>query len=99
MQAANTCPKLFIAASNYVFSSPHFFTNAPACAALGPGQGSFGTTALPAGFELEGRGTGPTTIYLNTNFPNGDACNHKATSLQNGTGCFTIPLMGKFSEF
>lgn len=98
MQAAATCPKLFLAAANYFFSSPHFFTNPAACAAIGPGQATQGTTTLPAGFEIEGRGVGPTTLWMNSNFPNGDACTHKPPPATTG-GCWVIPLMGKWSGF
>lgn len=109
-QAAPQCPKIFLSATSYFFTQPHFFTNPTACQNIGPALGGpranpvgFGAVILSAGYELEGRGTGPTTFYLSTNFPNGDACNHlptpSAVSTIHGGSCFVIPAMGKWSDF
>ena len=84
VQAASQCPKVFLAAGNYLVTTPPGLmtgTNPPSCAVLGPSTGNpitagFGNATLPVGFELEGRGVGPTQIFLSTNFPNGDSCQH-----------------------
>lgn len=99
VQALPYCTRVELASSNYFTSKPFFYTNPPACAALGPGLGSLGTTSLPAGGEVIGRGAGATNIVLNANFPNGDACTHKPTGFVSTGGCFAIWLMGKWSDF
>jgi hypothetical protein len=98
---APACPKLFIGGSNYFIQNPHFFTQPVACAITGPDTGLFfGNIILSAGFEVDGRGTSPTTIYIAPSFPNGDPCNHVATPASNSTGaCWAIPLLGKWSDF
>jgi hypothetical protein len=98
------CPKVFLAAANYWFSSPHFSSNPVGCLALpslvgdtAPFTSQFGNMVLTSGFELEGRGPGATTIYLGPDFPNGDSCARTQGGITNA--CFLVPIEGKFSDF
>jgi hypothetical protein len=93
------CTRMELASSNYFYSSPHHYTNPPACAAIGPGLGAYGTITLSGGFSIIGRGRGATAIVLNTNFPNGDTCAHKSATGQAVGGCFPVALMGDWANF
>lgn len=96
MQAAPYCPKGFLAAANYFFTTMHWFVNPPACAVLGASGGiNAGNVVYAAGFELEGRGRGNTVIYLPPTFPESGTCNHGLS----GVGCWVIPLEGRWSDF
>jgi hypothetical protein len=97
-QAFPTCPKLFLAASYYFLASPHWFTQPTACSNMGELSGGYGSITLPAGAEIEGRGNLATTIFLNTNFPNGNACTNKSTASQTTGGCFAITNLGKWTN-
>lgn len=94
------CPRVMLASANYWFSSPHFYSQPLGCQSLPSlvaAQSSFGNLILPQGFELEGRGPGATQIYLGPDFPNGDGCAHQTGG--GDSGCFAVPLMGKFTDF
>jgi len=100
--ASTQCPKGMLAAAYYQYQNPHHYAQPNSCSITEPlvnfaGPG-YGNTTLPAGLELEGRGTGPTVVFLNPSFPNGDACTRKATSSQTTGGCFAIPLLGKWVD-
>lgn len=113
LNASAQCQRAFLQAANYFVTKPPQFLwdNPLACQNIGPelggpaGNPGLGTTTLPAGYEVEGRGTGATAIYLSTNFPNLDPCNHKPTPsvaltpFQNGGACFVIPVMGGWKDF
>jgi hypothetical protein len=93
--AALNCPKIELPASYYLFQSPHFFTQPAGCTNSSPVVGSsFGNVILPSGFTVEGRLPGVSTIFLAPSFPNGDLCNHKASSGVASGSCFTIPIEG-----
>jgi hypothetical protein len=98
MQAATFCPKAHLAAANYLFTTPHFFTNPPACYRLGVSSGlaaAPGNVVYSAGFELEGRGSGTTIIYIPPGFPETGTC----TNGFSGVGCWSVPLEGKWTNF
>lgn len=95
------CPKVHLAAANYGITSPHGNTQPNGCKvtpAMVKTTGSFGNVILNAGFEMEGRGSGATYIYLFPSFPNGDACNH-APGGSTYTACFAMPVMSKWRDF
>jgi hypothetical protein len=91
------CPKLDMAAGNYLFTTPHFFTNPVGCAAIPSlyGGGAQGNMYLAAGFEVEGRGPGAAIWWLPPDFPETGSC----TNGNNTTSCFAVPLEGRFSNF
>ena len=96
-QAAPYCAKVFLASANFMFIVPHFYTNPTACAAQGtsyPNVPGLGNVFYSAGYEIEGRGVGPTVVYLTPGFPETGSCNHGRTS----HGCFVVPGEGRWSD-
>jgi len=97
---ANTgwiCPKVFLSAAQYMFTTPHFYSNPAGCLnlpSLTGGQAQ-GNMYLSNGFELEGRGPATTVIWTPPDFPESGACNHGAAN----DACFAVPLEGRFIGF
>lgn len=91
------CVKAMLAAANYWFSSPHFNSQPLGCSVLPSivGGGPYANMLYASGFELEGRGSGATTIYLGPDFPNGDTCAHV---IGNTTGCFALPVESRWTD-
>jgi hypothetical protein len=96
---ATSCVKLFLQGGYYMFTKPHFSSTPAACAALGISAGNvnpgFGNVFYSGGFEIEGRGVGPTTVFLMPNFPNGDPCNRGPNSI----ACFVVPTEGRWHDW
>jgi hypothetical protein len=100
------CPKLYLAAANYMFTNFHFNSTPPGCVSNSAAYGGVltalntagiygaGQIYYPAGFELEGRGTAATTIYLTPNFPT-STCNNGNL----GNACFSVPVLGRWRDF
>ncbi len=111
VNAAKSCPKVTFGAGNYLITTPPevLWDMPAACKNIGPALGGssgnpgFGTVTLNAGFEVEGCGTGCVGLYLATNFPNGDSCQHVPTSSVSNPlhvgACFAIPVMGRWHDF
>ena len=97
MQSSPSCAKFFLAAANYLFTTNHFVTTPTACLGLGPLLGSSagpGNIVYSAGYELEGRGPGPTNIYLPPGFPESGTC----TNGLSGHGCFVVVVQGRWNN-
>jgi hypothetical protein len=97
MAASVQCPKLFLAAAYYMYTTPHHFAQPASCKALGSTLNSStgaGNMLYAAGYEVEGRGTGPTTIFLTPGFPETGGC---ANGLS-GKGCFVVTLEGRWKD-
>lgn len=96
--AADTtqCPKIMLAAANYLWNQPHFNTQPVGCSALPElFNSTYGNVVYPAGYDLEGRGPGNTVIHLGVPFPMGAS----KTTVNSLTGYFAIPVMGTWRDF
>lgn len=93
---ASQCPKLFFQSSYYSLTQPHWYTQPNSCT-YSPiiYQGSAGNVFYSGGFELDGRGSGNTLLWLFPNFPNGDSCT-RGFSLQS---CFLLPVESAWKGF
>lgn len=91
------CPKLFLSAAQYMFTTGHFFTNPVACGATPAQQqgGSLGNLFYSSGFEVEGRGPAATILWQPPDFPETGNCNHGSAAV----GCWVVPLEARFSNF
>jgi hypothetical protein len=98
LQASLTCPQGIFPSSYYFFTTPHFFTDPPACLNIGPGIGAnYGNLIIPAGMHLEGRGPGATTWELAPSFPNGNPCtNTGGSTTGTPSACFAVTLLGQW---
>lgn len=95
-QVAPTCPRILFAAASYLFTVPHFTVSPTTCTGLGvdyPNGANFGNVVYAAGYELEGRGVGPTTWYLPPGFPETGSCSNG----KSGLGCFVIVTEGRWT--
>jgi len=102
IQAVTTfCPKIFLAAANYSFAIPHFFTQPNGCKNIpgltGGTSGTFGNLDLPEGFQIEGRGPGNTLIHLVNSFPGTTGC--AFVTYNSISSCFAIPPLGEWRDF
>jgi len=98
MDAAPQCPRAHLAAGYYMFTVPHFYNQPVGCInlpSLANAFGSAGNLIYAAGFELDGRGAGTTTIFLTPSFPETGTCNHGGSKV----GCFVVPIEGNFHDF
>lgn len=96
MQLAPFCPKLDLASAYYMFTTFHFVTNPPACAALGTSGGSnYGNIVYNSGFEMQGRCAGCTVWFMPPGFPESGSC----TNGKSAFACWVIPLQGKWHDF
>jgi hypothetical protein len=97
LTTAPTCPKLFLAGAYYGFALPHFYAQPAACNILPTiyQASPTGNTFYGAGFEIEGRGTGNTIIWLLPNFGSSSACIHGL----NGASCFVVQIEGRWKDF
>lgn len=100
LTTAPQCPKVFLAASGYMFlglnNETMFWQNPPACSGtpgLG-GGGALGNMFYAAGYEIEGRGPGTTILWLPPDFPETGTCTHGNLS----TSCYAVPLEGRWSN-
>ena len=101
MAAANYCVKGFLANANYMFTTiPGFLANnTNACSVLGasyPNSGTLANIFWTTGQDIEGRGRGPTTIYLTPGFPeSGSGCVNGLSKI----ACLVIPVEARWSDF
>jgi hypothetical protein len=93
-QTALSCPRILLSSSNYLFTTPHFFTPPLGCGVLGSGNLVFGNMYYAMGYELEGRGTGPTQLYLTPGFPETGSCTNGKSKI----GCFVVTTEGRWSH-
>lgn len=100
VNAATTCPKVTLAAGSYLFTTPPqiLYSQPTACANL-PFVYPFATSQanmfFTAGYDLEGRGPGTTTLYLPPDFPETGSCSNG----RNSNACFAVPVAGAFRQF
>jgi len=98
-----SCPHVELAAGNYWFEKPHFFSNPPGCV-LNPalvgfaGATQFGNIFYAGGFRLSGHGRSATTIYIGSSFPGAGACTHGASGGA-GSACFVRVIGGQWDNF
>lgn len=92
------CPRIMLAAANYMFTTPHFTAQPAACAPTPPlaQGGSLANLFYSAGFELEGRGADATILWIPPDFPESGSCTNSAGS-SSSNNCFVIPLEGRWS--
>jgi hypothetical protein len=95
------CPTINLMAAQYMFTTPHFFTNPTACLNAGAvyypagGIGDYANVFYHAGLEVRGQGAGTTVVYVTPGFPETGTC----TNSVDNDSCFSIPLSGRWSDF
>ena len=107
--SALSCPRITLAAGNYIFTTPHFNSQPAACASINALYGSsapasgVGNIWYAGGEQLEGRGVGATQIMIPPDFPESGSCNNGFTFLSSAItyngACFAVPPEAIWHDF
>jgi hypothetical protein len=102
-QGLSYCAHIQQDSGNAIFTTPHFFTNPPACLAL-PSLFPYGAAQTnmfyAAGFSWSGAGNsvGPTNIYTPPDFPETGSCAQHPPSGVTQQSCWFVPISGTFAH-
>jgi hypothetical protein len=99
---AVSCPKIFLSGANYMFTTPHFSSYPTSCLNLpflfSTTPNGFGNVFYASGIEFDGRGVGPTIIWIPPDFPETGNCTTVPSWTGGVAGCFQLPPGGRMQD-